>query len=110
MVFVALAGLSGLVWGLGDFAGGKAAQQASSLPVAWIAKLISLPLLAAYLAATYVPVPLDGLGWASLTGVCRHGRVGALLPSALSGRDDGGGPGHCGHLGRDPRRRRPGRG
>ena len=110
MVFVALAGLSGLVWGLGDFAGGKAAQRASSLSVAWVAKLVSLPLLAVYLAATYVPVPLDSLGWGVAGRRVRHGRDDALLPGALSGSDDGGGSGHCGHLGRDPGRRRPGRG
>lgn len=77
MLFVALAGLSGLVWGLGDFAGGKAAQRASALPVAWVAKLISLPLLAAYLAATYVPVSPGGLGWGALAGV--FGMVGLVL-------------------------------
>ena len=68
MLFVALAGLSGLVWGLGDFAGGKAAQRASAMSVAWVAKLVSLPLLAVYLAATYVPVPLGSLGWGALAG------------------------------------------
>ena len=49
MLFVALAGLSGLVWGVGDFAGGKATQRADALPVVWLSKLISLPLLALYL-------------------------------------------------------------
>ena len=48
MLFVALAGLSGLVWGFGDFAGGKAAQGAGALPVAWLSKLVSLPLLALF--------------------------------------------------------------
>jgi drug/metabolite transporter (DMT)-like permease len=74
---VVLAGLSGLVWGVGDFAGGKAAQQAAALPVAWVSKLVSLPLLAVYLAATYVtPVPTS-LGWGALAGV--FGMVGLML-------------------------------
>ena len=77
MVFVALAGLSGLVWGLGDFAGGKAAQRASALSVAWVAKLVSVPLLAVYLAATYVPAPLSSLGWGALAGA--FGMVGMML-------------------------------
>ena len=77
MLSVALAGLSGLVWGVGDFAGGKAAQQAAALPVAWVSKLVSLPLLAVYLAATYVsPVPAS-LGWGALAG--GFGMVGLML-------------------------------
>ena len=77
MLTVALAGLSGLVWGVGDFAGGKASQQAAALPVAWVSKLVSLPLLAIYLAATYVaPVPAS-LGWGALAG--GFGMVGLML-------------------------------
>jgi drug/metabolite transporter (DMT)-like permease len=80
---VVLAGLSGLVWGVGDFAGGKASQQAAALPVAWVSKLVSLPLLGVYLAATYVaPVPAS-LGWGALAGA--FGMVGLMLfYSALS--------------------------
>jgi drug/metabolite transporter (DMT)-like permease len=74
---VALAGLSGLVWGVGDFAGGKASQQAAALPVAWVSKLVSLPLLVIYLAATYVaPVPAS-LGWGALAGA--FGMAGLML-------------------------------
>ena len=40
----------------GDFAGGKATQRAASLPVAWLSKLVSLPLLALYIALTFVPI------------------------------------------------------
>jgi drug/metabolite transporter (DMT)-like permease len=84
MLSVALAGLSGLVWGVGDFAGGKAAQQAAALPVAWVSKLVSLPLLAVYLAATYVtPIPAS-LRWGALAGV--FGMAGLMLfYRALSG-------------------------
>jgi drug/metabolite transporter (DMT)-like permease len=77
MLSVALAGLSGLVWGVGDFAGGKAAQQAAALPVAWVSKLVSLPLLAVYLAATYVTPVSGSFGWGALAGA--FGMVGLML-------------------------------
>jgi drug/metabolite transporter (DMT)-like permease len=74
---VVLAGLSGLVWGVGDFAGGKASQQAAALPVAWVSKLVSLPLLGVYLAATYVAPAPASLGWGALAGI--FGMVGLML-------------------------------
>lgn len=77
MLFVALAGLSGLVWGVGDFAGGKATQRADALRVVWLSKLISLPLLALYLVL--LPAPVDGgsLGWGVLAGL--FGAVGVVV-------------------------------
>ena len=77
MLNVALAVLSGLIWGVGDFAGGKATQKAAALPVVWVSKLVSLPLLAIYLAATYVPLAPIGLAWGGLAGVA--GLVGLVL-------------------------------
>lgn len=77
MLFVALAGLSGLVWGVGDFAGGKATQGAAALSVAWLSKLVSLPLLALYIAVTWVPIPLGSLSWGALGGT--FGMVGMML-------------------------------
>ena len=77
MLSVALAALSGLVWGVGDFAGGKAAQRAAALPVVWVSKLVSLPLLAVYLAATYVPPAVASLGWGAVAG--GFGLLGLLL-------------------------------
>lgn len=77
MLFVALATLSGLVWGIGDFAGGKASQRAAALPVAWLSKLVSLPLLGLYLWATYVPARPESLLWGALAGVV--GMVGMML-------------------------------
>lgn len=68
MLFVVLAGVSGLVWGVGDFAGGKATQRAHALPVAWLSKLVSVPLLAAYLGLTYVPPHPVSLAWGALGG------------------------------------------
>ncbi len=77
MLSVALAALSGLIWGVGDFSGGKATQRAAVLPVVWISKLVSLPLLVIYLIATYVPVTAIGLAWGGLAGVA--GVVGLVL-------------------------------
>ena len=84
MLFAALAALSGLVWGVGDFAGGKAAQRAAALPVAWLSKLVSLPLLAAYVALTYVPLHSQSVVWGALGGAV--GMLGMILfYRALSG-------------------------
>jgi drug/metabolite transporter (DMT)-like permease len=74
---VALAVLSGLIWGVGDFAGGKATQKAAVLPVVWVSKLVSLPLLAIYVIATYVPMAPIGLAWGAMAGVA--GLVGLVL-------------------------------
>jgi drug/metabolite transporter (DMT)-like permease len=74
---VALAVLSGLIWGIGDFAGGKATQRAGALLVVWVSKLVSLPLLAIYLIAMYVPVTPIGLAWGAMAGVA--GLVGLVL-------------------------------
>lgn len=77
MLFVVLAGVSGLVWGVGDFAGGKATQQAAALSVAWLSKLVSLPLLGVYLALTYVAPQPASLAWGALGGAV--GLVGVIL-------------------------------
>lgn len=77
MLNVAIAVLSGLVWGVGDFAGGKATQRAAALTVVWLSKLVSLPLLAIYLVATYVPISPIGLAWGGLAGVA--GVIGLVL-------------------------------
>jgi drug/metabolite transporter (DMT)-like permease len=77
VLYVGLAVLSGLIWGIGDFAGGKATQSAAALPVVWVSKLVSLPLLAIYLVATYVPMTQIGLAWGGMAGVA--GLVGLVL-------------------------------
>jgi drug/metabolite transporter (DMT)-like permease len=74
---VAVALLSGLIWGVGDFAGGKATQRAGALPVVWVSKLVSLPLLAIYLVMTYVPMTPIGLAWGGMAGVA--GLVGLVV-------------------------------
>ena len=77
MLSVALAALSGLIWGVGDFSGGKATQRAAVLPVVWVSKLVSLPLLVIFLVTTYVPVTAIGLAWGGLAGIA--GVVGLVL-------------------------------
>ncbi len=77
MLAVALAGLSGLVWGVGDFAGGKASQRAAAPAVAWLSKLLSLPLLAAYLVLLAAPLYPAALAWGAAAGV--FGMAGMML-------------------------------
>ena len=77
MLSVALAALSGLIWWIGDFSGGKATQRAAVLPVVWVSKLVSLPLLVIFLVTTYVPVTAIGLAWGGLAGIA--GVVGLVL-------------------------------
>ncbi len=74
---VLLAALCGLVWGVGDFAGGKASQRAASLPVAWGSKVIGLPLLGVYLILLYVPPQLEPAAWGALAGAA--GMTGLVL-------------------------------
>ncbi len=77
MLSVVLAALSGLVWGVGDFAGGKASQQANSLPVTLVSKINCLPFLAVFLVALFVPVVPASLPWGAAGGAC--GVLGLVL-------------------------------
>jgi drug/metabolite transporter (DMT)-like permease len=70
MLSLVLAALSGLVWGVGDFAGGKAAQTAPALTVTLTSKINCLPFLAIYLVALYVPVVPASLPWGAAGGFC----------------------------------------
>ena len=85
MSSVVLATLCGLIWGVGDFAGGKAAQRAASLPVAWGSKLIGLPLLALYLLLTYVPPQLVPVAWGALAGAAGMGGLGLFYRALAAG-------------------------
>lgn len=72
MTVVILAALSGLVWGTGDFAGGKASQRASSLVSTIFAKALSVPVLLGYLfllSTTLHPVVLLWGAGAGVFGV-----------------------------------------
>jgi drug/metabolite transporter (DMT)-like permease len=83
VLFVALAGLAGLVWGVADFSGGKATQRADALAVVWVSKLVSLPLLVACVVLAGTTFEPAGVVWGVLAGVC--GTLGtALFYRALS--------------------------
>ncbi|MEV6930330.1 DMT family transporter [Dactylosporangium sp. NPDC051485] len=69
MIGIVLAALSGLVWGVGDFAGGKASQKADSLLVVVLSKAASVPLLALYLVLLPAPVHPRTLAWGAAAGV-----------------------------------------
>ena len=77
MIFVILAALSGLVWGVGDFAGGKGTQRVAALTVAVLSKLASLPLLALYLVLLHDPLRPEVLGWGAVAGV--FGMAGLVI-------------------------------
>src|SRR5918994_3800200 len=85
MLSVVFATACGLVWGVGDFAGGKAAQRAAALPVAWGSKLIGLPLLGLYLMLTCVPPQLAPLAWGAVAGAAGIGGVGAFFLGVFAG-------------------------
>src|ERR687897_2113190 len=94
MLSVVFATACGLVWGVGDFAGGKAAQRAAALPVAWCSKLIGLPLLGVYLLLTYVPPQLAPLGWGAVAGAAGIGGPGLFYRAVSAGAGGGGPPRH----------------
>jgi drug/metabolite transporter (DMT)-like permease len=78
MFAVALAAVSALVWGSGDYVGGRAARRANALAVTVLSQLSILPLLV--VAAFLVPhgaVRLGDLAWGGLAGLA--GFLGILL-------------------------------
>ena len=80
-----LATLSGVVWGVGDFAGGKAAQRAAALPVAWGSKVIGLPLLGLYLLLIYHPPQLGPVAWGAVAGAAGMGGLGLFYRALAAG-------------------------
>ena len=77
MFAIALAAASGLIWGIGDFAGGKATQRANSLTVGFVSKTAALPWLAIYLLLSYAPPVAAGLVWGAVAGA-GAGAVGMI--------------------------------
>ncbi|MET7397674.1 DMT family transporter [Dactylosporangium sp. NPDC005572] len=69
MIGIVLAALSGLVWGVGDFAGGKASQRADALVVVVLSKAASLPLLLLYLLLMPASASPPVLAWGAAAGV-----------------------------------------
>lgn len=77
-VSVLLAALSALVWGTGDFSGGKASQRAQPLAVALVSQLIGLPVLALCVAIVSSDGPTAGdIGYGAIAGMA--GFAGILL-------------------------------
>ena len=73
-----LAASSALLWGTGDFCGGKATQRAAALPVALLSQLLGLPVLVVcvLLTTTTAPRPADLL-WGVVAGFA--GFIGIVL-------------------------------
>jgi drug/metabolite transporter (DMT)-like permease len=78
VLFLLCAAASALVWGAGDFAGGKASQRANSFVVALVAETAGLPLVAAWLliAGTGLPSAAD-LAWGAASGIV--GNAGLVI-------------------------------
>jgi len=78
VVPILLAALSAVVWGGGDFSGGKATQTSRALAVTVLSQLASLPVLAACVVLVARRGPTAGaLAWGALAGSI--GFVGILL-------------------------------
>ena len=77
MIAIVLAGLSGLVWGTGDFAGGKASQKAPALDTVVLSKAASLPVLGLYLLMVPGTLRTATFGWGLVAGVC--GVLGMII-------------------------------
>lgn len=78
MLPILLAGLSALVWGTGDYCGGKATRGAAALPVTVLSQLAGLPVLAVgvLLVGGHGPTAA-ALGWGAVGGVA--GLLGIVL-------------------------------
>ncbi|HKE50678.1 MAG TPA: EamA family transporter [Actinomycetes bacterium] len=78
MIALLLAASSALLWGTGDFCGGKATQRAAALPVTLISQLVGVPVLVmcALLTTTTAPRPAD-LFWGAVAGAA--GFIGIVL-------------------------------
>ena len=91
MVPIVLAALSAVVWGVGDFSGGKASQTSRALAVTVLSQLASLPVLAVCVVLVGGQGPdVAALAWGAAGGVV--GFVGAA-PGAGRGVRSCCGPG-----------------
>jgi len=88
MLSIVLAATSALIWGTGDFLGGKAVQQGSggrgmALSVTVVAQLSSIPMIALFLFLVPGELGVSSLVWGGIAGVA--GLLGiALLYQGLS--------------------------
>jgi drug/metabolite transporter (DMT)-like permease len=84
VIAILLAALSAVVWGTGDFAGGKATQRTSALVSTVFSKAASVPLLLVYLVLLRMPLRPASLPWGALAGL--FGMLGMIVfYRALSG-------------------------
>jgi len=81
---IALAALSGLVWGAGDFSGGKATQRVPAVASVALSKAVALPVLALYLVLIPGTPRLASLGWGAVAGLC-GGAAMIVFYRALAG-------------------------
>ncbi len=72
-----LAALSAVVWGVGEFSGGKASQTSRALAVTVLSQLASLPVLAACVALVGGRLTVGAITWGLLAGAI--GFAGILL-------------------------------
>jgi drug/metabolite transporter (DMT)-like permease len=77
VIALVLAAVSGLVWGVGDFAGGKASQRLDSKTVVVLSKAASIPLLLLFLALLPADPHPGALGWGAMAGAL--GMVGMMV-------------------------------
>ncbi len=78
MLPIVLAAFSAVVWGVGDFSGGKATQTSRALAVTVLSQLASLPVLAVCVALLGGGSPTIGiLAWGAVAGLA--GFAGILL-------------------------------
>ena len=77
MVPILLAALSAIVWGTGDFSGGKATQRGRALIVTVVSQLASLPILAACVALAGGRPTVGTLAWGAAGGAV--GFLGVLM-------------------------------
>ncbi|GAA1505913.1 DMT family transporter [Dactylosporangium maewongense] len=70
MLSLVFAAVSALVWGAGDFAGGKASQRTDSFGIALVAELAGIPLVVGWLIVTRPGLPAAAdLTWGAAAGV-----------------------------------------
>ncbi|MEV4138109.1 DMT family transporter [Dactylosporangium sp. NPDC049742] len=70
MLSLVFAAVSALVWGAGDFAGGKASQRTDSFGIALVAELAGIPLVIGWLIVTRPGPPAAAdLTWGAAAGV-----------------------------------------
>ncbi len=70
MLSLIFAATSALIWGAGDFAGGKASQRTNSFGIALVAELAGIPLVLGWLLVTRPGAPAAAdLAWGAAAGV-----------------------------------------